>query len=66
MNKIIQPSQFSVFVYKIKFPFLLQGLEFVADIREAVQTSVFDSFDMVDWNPLKVNKFFSSTCMHVF
>ena len=33
--------------------------------REAAQTSVFDSFDMVVWNPQKVNKFFSSTCMHV-
>ena len=53
-------------MYKIKFPFLLQGLEFDADIREVAQMSVFDSFDMVDQNPLKVNKFFSSTCMHVF
>ena len=65
MNKI-KNTAISVFVYKMKFPFLLQGLEFDADIREVAQTSVFDSFDMVDRNPLKVNKFFSSTCMHVF
>ena len=45
-----------------------EGIEFAADIREVVQTSVFESLDMVDRNPLQVNVFFLAqhACIHVF
>ena len=35
-----------------------EGIEFAADIREVAQTSVFESLDMVDRNPLQMNVFF--------
>ena len=44
-----------------------EGIEFAADVREAAQTSVFKSLDMVDRNPLQVSFFLAQhACMHVF
>ena len=35
-----------------------EGIEFAADVREAAQTSMFESLDTVDRNPLQVSFFF--------
>ena len=46
-----------------------EGIEFATDIREAAQTSMFESLDTVHRNPLQVSFYFffgQYACMHVF